>query len=201
MLQKYRYVVICIASLYKTQKPYKNTPNRRWTFLNRIYSVRWYLCILEFEGDRNLNKTLDRQKQHLSKHYPLKLEETYLHNLKQWSGSTFFVSIGNAGVAIEVVVHFPTPVLLSIDKHSRPSVDSNIVFPDCSITDVTSNNRKTAFMSAPYFVVRICSLAPIWMEVAAHERATALPVRIKIKPICWSSLQGRCTFQICRWIW
>jgi len=63
------------------------------------------------------------------------------------------------------------------------------VLPDFIFTDNTSDGQVTAFMTAPYLVTRIGTLAPIWMEVAPHGTASALPVRIKISPIVWCRLR------------
>lgn len=109
-------------------------------------------------------------------------------NWEPWSTSTFLISIRDAGVAIQVIWHFPAPVRLPHHWHLGPSIYPHVVFPHLSGTNKTSNNRVTAFMTTPDLVSRICSLAPVWMEVPAHLRPRFLPIRIKISPIVWSPL-------------
>ena len=119
------------------------------------------------------------------------ISKKHTQNWEPWSSPTFLTCIRDAGVTIQVVGHFPAPVWLPEHGHLGPSVYPHIVFPDLSSTNKTGNDRVTAFMTTPYLVTRICSLAPIWMEVSTHGRAGSLPVRIKISPIVWSPLKAR----------
>lgn len=99
------------------------------------------------------------------------------------------MSIRNARVAIQVIGHLPAPILLSVYQHSWPSVYPHVVFPDIFFTNITSNYAITAFMATPCLITRVCSQAPVRMEVPARKRATTFPVRIKITPIIWSCLK------------
>ena len=108
------------------------------------------------------------------------LEERYSQKVKLRPRPTFLIGIRNAEVAVVAIRHFPAPVLISRNEYSGPSVYPNIMLPDLSITNNSSYYRITAFMSTPDLVTRTCSLAPIWVEVAAHERTRSLPIGIKI---------------------
>lgn len=112
-----------------------------------------------------------------------------LHNSIKRPSPTFLVSIRDARVGIKMVWQFPAPILLPRHRQSWPSIDPYIVLPDFTFTNNTSECQVTAFMTAPYLVTGICTLAPIWMEVPAHGRASALPKRIKISPIFWRPLR------------
>lgn len=108
----------------------------------------------------------------------------------KWPCPAILIGIGYARVRGEVIRHLPAPIFIPRHKHSWPSVNPHIVFSDLPITNKTCNSGKTAFMATPYSVIRICSLAPIRMEITAHEREAALPIRIKISPVYGSSLRG-----------
>lgn len=66
--------------------------------------------------------------------------ERCLQTSKQGSSAAFLVSIWNAGIAVEAVGHFPAPVLLPGNKHPEPPVYPNIVLPNLSFTNETSND-------------------------------------------------------------
>lgn len=122
------------------------------------------------------------------------MKKIFLHSWKRRSSPTSFIRVGDAGVATEVVGHFPAPVQLSGHKHSGPSVYPYIMFPDLSVFKNTSNSTITTLMSAPHLITIICSQTPIRMEVTAHGRARVLPVRIEILPVCRSGLSERQQF-------
>lgn len=99
-------------------------------------------------------------------------------------------SIGYARVRGEVIRHLPAPIFIPWHKHSWPSVYPHIVFSDLPVANKTCDCGKAAFMATPYSIIRICSLAPIRMEITTHERVAALPIRIKISPVDRSFLKG-----------
>lgn len=107
----------------------------------------------------------------------------YLARQKTRTGATFFLTIRNTWVTIELVGHFPSPILISGNGHLRPPVNSYIMLPHLPVCQETCNDGVTRLMATPHSVIRVGGLTPVWVKVPSHWWARPFPKRIQITPI------------------
>lgn len=114
----------------------------------------------------------------------------FLNLLDRENGSdtTLFLSIRNTVIAVDFVGHLPTPILFRRHGHCRPLVNPHMVIPDSCLAYIAGDDWVCAFMTSPHFIIRICFLRTIWLEIAVDWRASTHRWRIKVLPIFWSSL-------------
>lgn len=149
---------------------------------HRIYTKHWQAYFNEQEVRQGVTKPFrpDSSREAaliivIAAVVVVQLVAVNLPDWKEWTGATFFLSIRNTVIAIQVVSHLPAPVFLPRHGHRRPPVDPHVVVPDLPLTDVASNDRECTFMTTPHLVIGICCLGAIGVEVAAHWWTGSLP--------------------------
>lgn len=92
------------------------------------------------------------------------------------ASAAFSVGIGNAGVAVEVVVEHPAPVGVALHRHLRPPVDPHVVFSDLAVGEEPRDDGVRRLVPAPHLVIGLRRDAAVLMEVAPHRCSGPLPV-------------------------